>query len=82
METVISSHKKEILYPSKEYFECICRIRNEWPLDNKCYIPNIMYEAKVSNKTKNECKKYLSASETPFKEIFRNHTRDFKHKKV
>ena len=33
------------------------------------------------NKTNNECKRYFSASETPFKERFRNHIRDFKHKK-
>ena len=40
-----------------------------------------MYEATVSNKTNNEFKRYLGASETPFKERFRNHTWDFKHKK-
>ena len=42
---------------------------------------NIVYKAKVSNKTNNECKRYVGASETPFKERFQNHTRDFKHKK-
>ena len=66
---------------SKEYFGCNWRVRNECPLDNKCLPPNIVYEAKVSNKTNNECERYLGASETPFKEIFRNYTRDFKHKK-
>ena len=42
-----------------------------------------MYGAKVSNKTNNECKRYLKhhSSETPFKKRFRNHTRDFQHKK-
>ena len=40
-----------------------------------------MYEAKVSTDTKNKSKRYLGASETPFKERFRNHTKDFKHKK-
>ena len=40
-----------------------------------------MYEAKVSNKTKNECKRHAGASETPFEERFRNHTIDFKQKK-
>ena len=45
-----------------------------------------MHEANVSNKPKDECKRYLGASETPFKEgfskeRFNNHTRGFKHKK-
>ena len=44
-------------------------------------MPNIVYEAKVSSKTNNGCKRCLGASKTPFKERFRNHTRDFKHKK-
>ena len=44
-----------------------------------CFTPNIAYETKISNKTHNECKHYLCSSETPFKERFRNHTRDFKH---
>ena len=31
--------------------------------------------------TMDKKKIYLGASETPFKERFRNHTRDFKHKR-
>ena len=56
------------------------RVRNKSPLDNNCLTPSIIYEAKVSNET-NDCKRYFIASETPFKERFSNHTRDFKHKK-
>ena len=81
MECVILSRNKQILNLSKEYFGCNYRVRNECPLDNKCLTPSIVYEAKVTNKTNNECKRYLGASETPFKERFRSHTRDFKHKK-
>ena len=40
------------------------RVRNECPLGNKCLTSNIVYEAKVSSKTNNECKRYLGASET------------------
>ena len=50
-------------------------------MDNKCVTPNIAQEAKFSNKTNNECKRCLGALKTPFKERFRNHTRDFKHRK-
>ena len=41
---------------------------------------NIVDEAKICNETNNECKRYPGASETLFKERFRNHTRDLKHK--
>ena len=81
IESVILSHNKQIFNPSKEYFGCNYRVRNECPLDNKCLTPNTVYEARVTNKTNNDCKRYLGASEIPFKERFRNHTRDFKHKK-
>ena len=46
----------------------------------KCLTPNIVYEAKVSNKTNNECNRYLSASNTLFKEKFRKLNRDWKWK--
>ena len=46
MESVISSHSKQILNPSKEYFRRNCRIRNECHLDNKCLTANIVYKAK------------------------------------
>ena len=39
-----------------------------------------MYKAKVSNETNDECKRCGGAFGRPFKERFRNHTRDFKHK--
>ena len=81
IESEISPHSKQILNPGKEYFEWNYRVRNECNLDNKCLTTNIAYEAKVSNETNDECKMYLGASETTFKERFRNHIRDFKHKK-
>ena len=38
-----------------------------------------MYEANLSNETNVECEIYCGASETPFKERFGNHNRDFKN---
>ena len=79
MESVTSSRNKQILNPTKENFGCNCRVWNECPLDNNCLTPNIVYGAKVSNKTNNECKRYIGASETLFKKRFKNRSRDFKH---
>ena len=81
MESVMPLHKKQILNPSKEYIGCISRVWNDCQLNNKYLTPNIKYHVKASNKTNNECKIYLGASETPFKERFGNHTRDFQHEK-
>ena len=58
MESFILSDK-QILNPSKEYFGCNCRVRNECPLDNKCLTPNVVYEAKVSSEINNECNSAL-----------------------
>ena len=81
MGSIISSHKKQILQASQEKFECNCRNRTDCPLDNKCLTPNTVYEGQITNNTNVDQKRYLGASETPFKERFSNHKRDFKHKK-
>ena len=39
VESVISSHNKQILNPTKEYFGCNCRVRNDCPLDNEYLHP-------------------------------------------
>ena len=56
-------------------------IKPDCPLNNKCLTPNIVYEGQITNNTNDDQKRYLGASETPFKERFNNHKRDFKHKK-
>ena len=81
MGSIISSHNKHILQPSQENFGCNCRNKTDCPLNNKCLTPNIVYEAQITNNTNVDQKRYLGASETPFKERFNNHKRDFKHKK-
>ena len=43
--------------------------------------PKIVYQADVRNDTNDERKFYLGVSETPFKECFRNHKKEFTHKK-
>ena len=42
--------------------------------------PKMIYRADVENATKSETKFYFGLIETPFKDRFRNHTRDFNHK--
>ena len=44
-------------------------------------MPNIIYDAQITNNTNDEHKEYLGAAEASFKERYSNHTQDFKHKK-
>ena len=48
---------------------------------NECLIPKIVHRADVKNLTNDEKKFYVRVTETPFKERFGNHTRDFKYTK-
>ena len=58
-----------------------CRSKESCPQQNKCLTLKIVYRADVKNVTNDEKKFYLGVTETPFKERFGNHTRDFKHLK-
>ena len=43
--------------------------------------PKIVYQADVRSDTTDEIKFYFGVSETPFKERFKNHKKEFAHKK-
>ena len=47
----------------------------------KCLTPKIVYRANVENDINDENKFYFGVSETPFKERFRNHKKEFNHVK-
>ena len=79
--SIISAHNKHILHPKNETHACNCRVKTNCPLQNKCLTPSIIYEAAVTNNVDVERKIYIGASETTFKERYRNHTKDFKHRK-
>ena len=80
MGSVITSHNRRIIQSTSGNHGCNCRNRAECPLDNKCLTVNIVYKAVVSAPSKPD-KKYFGIAETSFKDHFRNHTRDFHHKK-
>ena len=58
---------------------CNCRNGAECPLDNKCSTTNIVYKTVVSAPSKQD--KYFGIAGSPFNDCFRNHTKDFCHKK-
>ena len=79
--SVLSAHNRNILYPKKTGFGCNCRSKTDCPLENKCLTSKIVYQADVRTDTNDKKKFYLGVSETPFKERFRNHKKEFTHKK-
>ena len=80
MCSFIASHNRRIIQPTSNNQGCNCRNRAECSLDNKCLTANIVYKAVVSTPSKPD-KKYFVIAETSFKDRFRNHTREFRHKK-
>ena len=67
-------------FPTSNNHGYNCRNRAGCPLDNICLTANIVYKALVSANNKSD-KKYFGIAETSFIDRFRNHTRDFHHKK-
>ena len=63
----------------KEEQECNCQKKNKCPLDGKCKIDTVIYEATITTPT--ETKKYIGSTEGSFKQRFYGHTTDTKHKK-
>ena len=66
MGSIISSHNKQISQANDYNFGCI--LTTEWA-------------AAITSNFNHDQNRPLEVSETPFKERFRNHTRNFKHQK-
>ena len=63
MKSIISSHNKQILTPKNKQVGCNCRVKNSCPLDNKCLISQLIYQADVTNNLDDEYKYYLGLAE-------------------
>ena len=80
MKSKIQSHNRRILSNNKKTnttILCNCREKNTCPLNGKCKIANVIYEAKVI--TKDSEKKYIGSTGGEFKSRFYGHTSSFKH---
>ena len=79
ISSIISWHNKNFLNASVTQYGCNCRIREDCLLQNQCLAPNIIYRADVHCEANKDHKFYFGVAQTPFKERFRNHNRDFNH---
>ena len=73
MKSIISSHNKQTLTPKTKQVGCICRVKNSFPLDNKCLTSQLIYQADVTNSLNEEYQYYLGLTEKTFKELYSNH---------
>ena len=76
MSSIIYAHNCSTLNPLKTSFCCNCQ-RSMCLLQNKCLTPNIVYQSDITNNVDDERRVYLGLSETPFKNRYHNHVRDF-----
>ena len=80
ISSIISGHNKNLLNPNVTQYGCSCRVREDCPLQNQCLTSNIIYRADVHCEANKDHRFYFGVAQTPFKERFRNHDRDFNHK--
>ena len=74
ISSIIASPNKSILRPKAEKYGYDCRNNNTCPLQNQRLTPKVIYQATVVNNSDDEKRVYFGASDTPFKERYRNHT--------
>ena len=77
--SIISSYNQSILYPIVQSYGWNYKVKSSCPLNGECLTPKMIYRADVSNDENSDKKFYFGLADTPFKERYRNHTRDFKH---
>ena len=77
ISSIIASHNISVLRPKAKEYGCNCRNKESCPLQNQCLTPKVIYEATVVNNSDDEKRVYFGASDTTFKERYRNHIRDF-----
>ena len=78
ISSIILGHKN-LLNLTVTQYGCNYRIRQDCPLQNQCLTPNIIYGAAVHCEANKVHKFYFGVAQTPFKERFQNHNRDFNH---
>ena len=78
MARLIKAHNKRVLHPPTPDKDCNCRIKNSCPLKGKCQADNVIYQAMVSDDTRN-AKVYTGMSAPPFKARYSNHLTTLRH---
>ena len=81
INSIISSHNKNILQPITASFGGNRRKKKSCPLNGECLTSQLFYRATVTNAVNEDMKKNIGLADNTFKERHSNHKRDFKHQK-
>ena len=68
----MSRYNKQLLKPENKLVAYNCRVKDSWPLDNKCLTLQLIYQADVTNSLDDEYKCHLGLVETTFKKQYGN----------
>ena len=82
MKSVIDATNKKLTNPTSrnEDKPCNCRQKGSCPLTGKCRSSNLLYQATVSNLTKQTTETYIGLCSTEFKSRYANHKASFNHR--
>ena len=86
VKQIIDGQNKPILkiaetaQPQKEGGKtCSCRKKEDCPLNGECLVSEVVYQATVTTRNKEET--YIGFTATQFKARYRNHLMSFRHEK-
>lgn len=84
IKQIISSHNTSVLKKSQPQPDvntntCNCRDSNNCPLENKCLISSVIYQATVTRDDINKDETYVGLTENTFKSRFNGHTASFRN---
>ena len=87
ISNIISSHNKAVLNEETHRNnttvakECNCRQKNTCPLNGKCQVEGIVFQATVTREDDKGRETYVGLTETSFKTRYLNHTSSFRNEK-
>ena len=82
LKKIISAHNTKVLKPEEPTPLCNCRNKENCPLQGKCRVNNLVYQATVTTEsTPPVVETYVGMTAPEFKDRYRNHNKSFKHAK-
>ena len=79
MAAIIKGHNTALLRTKERDMPCNCRDKAACPLNGKCRVKNVVYEATAS--TANAVKRYVGLTATEFKSRHASHKTDMRYEK-
>ena len=78
MGKLISGHNKKVQKQSEPQANlCNCRNKNDCPVENKCLLTDVIYQATVTRSDNGEQETYVGLTSRSFKERWSNHKTSF-----